>query len=96
MSQQFNGGGSGKTSAMLVHRGRRYLRTSGDGNNRTARPVPGQEMCRPGEKRRKVTNSRKNQHKVFYKYCSSQVQGSLAYNSMNTFILKDAPHLLND
>lgn len=33
----------------LVCKGQLYLRASGDGNNRTARPVPGEEMCCPGQ-----------------------------------------------
>lgn len=33
---------------------RLYLGASGDGNNRTARPVPGKKMCRPGREDREM------------------------------------------
>lgn len=36
------------------------LRISGDGDNRTARPVPGQEMCCPG-----MNNHEVNVHKKY-------------------------------
>lgn len=42
---------------LAAGRGRLYLRVPGDGDNRTARPVPGQEMCRPKKSRGKTCDT---------------------------------------